>query len=149
MPTEQKTAGLLPRPVWLVVRPDGEDQCRALGPFRTLERLTGAIEGIMWASPGDDVSGYAGEVPNDCEEINIELGDEDRKIFGLQKLEAITFEQNIVEMAYFDGREGCWDRDKEWNGDTLQVLGQMLEEYGLVYPGDDAPKPVWYTSETT
>src|SRR6516162_7700188 len=72
MPTEQKTAGLLPRPVWLVVRPDGEDQCRALGPFRTLERLTGAIEGIMWASPGDDVSGYAGEVPNDCEEINIE-----------------------------------------------------------------------------
>lgn len=76
MPQERTTAGLLPKPVWLIVHPDEEDDHRrAIGPIHTLERLKGVADGICWASPGDEIDGVTTEVPGDCEEISIDSFD--------------------------------------------------------------------------
>jgi hypothetical protein len=143
MTQERKTAGLLPRPVWLIVRPDGDDdQRRALGPIRTLERLRGVIGGIYWASAeGDEIEGFAGEVPEDCKEINVDVGDEEEQVLGLHKLQAITFEQQLVNILWFDYDEGRWDEEKEWNADRWQDVGMLLESFDIEFPGADAPKP--------
>ena len=150
MPIEQKTAGLLPRPVWLIVRPDGDDdQRRALGPITTLERLRGVIEGVYWASAGgDEIEGFAGEVPEDCKEIDIGRSDEDERVWGLQKLQAISFEQQLVQILWFDYREGVWDEEKEWNADRWQDVGILLESFGIEFPGVDTPRPADYVEET-
>lgn len=136
MTQERKTAGLLPRPVWLIVRPDEEDdQRRALGPIRTLEKLKGVAAGICWASPGDEVMGFTDILPSACLEIAVDDN------FDFEELTALTFEQQLINVLWYDYREGRWDEDKEWNSDRWQDVGTLLESFGIEFPGVDAPKP--------
>jgi hypothetical protein len=144
MANELKTAGLLPKPVWLLVRPDDDDndQRRAIGPIYTLEKLRGIAEGISWASPGDEIIGFVDEVPKDALEIGI--GD-----FKFEELEAVTFERQLIEILWYDDKEGRWDEEKEWNADRWQDVGFLLEAFGIEFPGVDTPKPVWATNQET
>ena len=135
MTQERKTAGLLPRPVWLLVRPDDEDeQRRALGPITTLEKLKGVAEGIAWASPGDKIDGFADTVPKDCMEVGIDD-------WTFNELEALTFEQQLINVLWYDPDEERRDEEKEWNADRWQDVGTLLESFGIEFPGVDAPKP--------
>jgi hypothetical protein len=136
MPQEQKTAGLLPRPVWLMVRPDEEDDHkRALGPILTLEKLQGVAEGISWASPGDEILGFTDTLPSDCTEIAVDGN------FDFAELKTLTFVEQLKLVLWYDDREGRWDEEKEWNGDRWQDIGILLESFRIEFPGVDAPKP--------
>jgi hypothetical protein len=139
----RETADLLPRPVWLIVRPgEDDDQRRALGPIHTLERLLGVIGGIRWASAeGDEIDGFAGEVPEGCKEVNVDVGDEEEEILGLHKLRAITFIQQLRNILWYNFDEKRWDEEKEWNADRWQDVGMLLESFGVEFPGEDAPRP--------
>jgi hypothetical protein len=129
------TAGLLPRPVWLLVRPDGDDdQRRALGPIHTLEKLKGVAAGVAWASGGDEIEGVSDNVPEDCKEIGVDD-------YDFKELKALTFEQQLVNILWYDYREGCWSEEKEWNADRWQDVGMLLESFGIEFPGEDAPPP--------
>jgi hypothetical protein len=131
-----KTAGLLSRPVWLIVRPDGEDdQRRALGPITTLEKLKGVAEGVSWASvEADEVEGFAYTVPGDCKEISVD-GHEFLDLAGQ------TFEQQLVQVLWYDYAEGRWNEEKEWNADRWQDVGQLLDEFGIKFPGEGTATP--------
>jgi hypothetical protein len=135
MTQERKTAGLLPRPVWLIVRPDeDDDQRRALGPIRTVDKLRGVAEGVSWANPGDEIMGYVDAVPEGAIEIDVDG-------FVYEELAKLTFEQQLINILWFDYKEGRWDEEKEWNADRWQDVGMLLESFGIEFPGADAPKP--------
>jgi hypothetical protein len=133
---ELKTAGLLSRPVWLIVRPDEDkEHPRALGPIRTLEKLKGVCEGISWAScEGDEIEGIVEAVPDDAKEIGVDDSD-------FPELATQTFEQRLIAVLWYDYREGRWDEEKEWNADRWQDVGLLLDEFGIAFPGADAPPP--------
>jgi hypothetical protein len=137
------TAGLLPRPVWLIVRPDGgeDDQKRALGPILTLEKLQGVAEGVAWASPGDDILGYTDALPSDCTEITVDGN------FDFAELKQLTFVEQLKQVLWYDFDEECWDEEKEWNADRWQDVGMLLESYRIEFPGVDAPKPASVADE--
>jgi hypothetical protein len=133
---EPRTAGLLPRPVWLIVRPEEDrEHPRALGPIRTLEKLNGVAEGISWSScEGDEIEGIVEAVPEDCKEIGVDDSD-------FPELATKTFERRLMEVLWYDFREGCWDPEKEWNADRWQDVGLVLEEFGIECPGPEVLGP--------
>jgi hypothetical protein len=131
MDREHRTAGLLPRPVWLIVRPDEGGQRRALGPILTLEKLKGVAEGVGWASPGDEIEGYAEGVPEDCLEIGVDS-------WSFQDLETLTFEQQLVDVLWYDDDEETYNPEKEWNADRWQDVGLLLESFGIDCPEEDS-----------
>jgi hypothetical protein len=133
---EQMTADLLPRPVWLLVRPDEEDDHkRALGPIYTLGKLQGVAEGISWASPGDEILGFTDTLPGDCTEIAVDGN------YDFDELKQLTFVWQLIIVLWYCFKEGCWDEEKEWNADRWQDIGTLLESYGIEFPGKNAPKP--------
>ena len=137
MAAERKTAGLLPSPVWLLVRAFFEmDPPKALGPITTLEKLRGVAEGIaFWANDKEAaIRGFAHEVPPGYKEVSV-----DGPRFA--ELEELTFEKQLTNVLWFDYREQRWDSEKEWNADRWQDVGLLLEMFGIEYPGDDAPLP--------
>lgn len=127
MPREHKTAGLLPRPVWLLVRPDDDDKRRALGPITTLEKLKGVAAGVSWAAPGAGIEGYAEGVPADCREVGVDD-------WSFEDLERLTFERQLVDILWYDDREGGYDPEKEWDADRWQDVGLLLDSFGIACP---------------
>jgi hypothetical protein len=136
MTQEPKTAGLLPRPVWILVRLFGATQLRALGPICTLERLKGLFLGLTWSRPEDKIEGFADAVPEGYSEVRI-----NERHTPFAAMETQTFEQQLVNILWFDYRENHWDEEKEWNADRWQDVGILLESFGIEFPGVDAPKP--------
>ena len=138
MARENKTAGLLPRPVWLLVRNyDGGDLPRAIGPFRTLDRLRGVAEGIVfWANDKEAaIRGIADAVPEGCD-VARRLR---RPLPGAGV--APPSSSNLINVLWFDYQEGKWDEEKEWNADRWQDVGLLLESFGIEFPGEEAPPP--------
>jgi hypothetical protein len=137
MSQARTTAGLLPRPVWLLVRAfDPDSLPKALGPIRTLEKLKGVAEGIAyWANDQQGaIRGFTDTVPAGYKKVElIEQQFED--------LERQTFEQQLVNILWYDEDEKCWDEEKEWNADRWQDVGTLLESFGIEFPGVDAPHP--------
>lgn len=136
MTRQPMTAGLLPRPVWLLVRPFGTGKPQALGPVRTLERLKGLTQAIAWSRVEDKIEGVAEMVPEGYEAVD--MAD---KPGPYQELEAVTFEQQLVSILWYDYGEDRWDEEKEWNADRWQDVGMLLESFGIEFPGVDAPEP--------
>ena len=137
MSQARMTAGLLPRPVWLLVRAFDENHPpRALGPIRTLEKLKGMAEGIAyWANDQRNaIRGFTDEVPPGYRKV--ELIEQE-----FEDLEKLTFEQQLINILWYDEDEKCWDEEKEWNADRWQDVGTLLESFGIEFPGVDAPHP--------
>jgi hypothetical protein len=137
MSMKNKTAGRLPGPVWLLVRIPSDDRRRAFGPIATLERLRGLARGIAWARPADKIEGIAKAVPEGCQEVAVDPPGDG----SFAALEAQTFEQRLIAVLWYDYREGCWDEEKEWNADRWQDVGLLLDDFGIEFPGEDAPRP--------
>ena len=92
-------------------------------------------EGVSWASAeGDEIEGFTDTLPADCKEIGVDD-------FQFEELKALTFEQQLVNILWYDYNEERWDEEKEWNADRWQDVGMLLESFGIEFPGEDAPAP--------
>lgn len=38
---------------------------------------------------------------------------------------------DIQSVLWRDPESQCWDADKEWDGDTLEIIAAVLEDHGL------------------
>jgi hypothetical protein len=135
------TAGLLPGPVWLIVRPDypNNEPLHALGPIRTLEKLRGVYEGIHWAGRSNTIVDVVTILPEKCTEVHVDAFSG----FYFGPLEAVTFEQRLMAVLWYDFDTGRWDAEKEWNADRWQDVGQLLAQFGIKFPGENTIKPTW------
>jgi hypothetical protein len=135
MSEERKTAGLLPCPIWLLVRQFHGPKLHALGPARTLDGLLGMIAGVRWISPGAMIAGYGSQIPPDCQEVR-----SSRWVFP--ELERLTFERRLVDVLWYDADQGGYDPNKEWNSDRWQEVHDLLEEFGITCPVEGrVPEP--------
>jgi hypothetical protein len=135
MPKEHKTAGLLPRPTWLLVRRFGDPGLHALGPVRTLDALRGLIAGVRWVEPGGMIAGYTTVLPPDCREVH-------PANWVFPELEHLTLEQQLVDILWYDADEGGYDPDKEWDCDRWQEVSDLLELFGIGCPAEGrVPEP--------
>ncbi len=58
--------------------------------------------------------------------------------------------ERLQEILYLPEGDDLWDPDNEWGSDTLQAIGELMAQYGLVVEWKREPQPpIWFCKRCT